>query len=239
MALGLLREYLKRLEAGDPLLQKILLICHDDMVPLYEKAGFTIVGKSSVVHGPREWLEMKYDLKRNHLETQSAFAQAVLTPDLLAALSKAPSQSPLAVQKLVSFASIQDVVTNNSESGSQLNKFKLVCPREGCGSLILLKDVAKLVEAASVQIDVPGDLPPVSVLPSLPSPPDTMEWWLVTPNPMQFENIGFSRAVQGASGGSQKMKLLSCAECDLGPLGWCYEGGHEFWLACSRVAYRE
>lgn len=70
---------------------------------------------------------------------------------------------------------------------------------------------------------------------------------------MAFENIGFSKPV-GDSGediehspkinefpneysGSRK-KLLACAECDLGPLGWCEEGGTEFWLACSRVAYR-
>ena len=34
-----------------------------------------------------------------------------------------------------------------------------------------------------------------------------------------------------------KLKLLACAECDLGPLGWCEEGGKEFWLACTRVGY--
>ena len=36
----------------------------------------------------------------------------------------------------------------------------------------------------------------------------------------------------------KKLKLLACAECDLGPLGWSEEGGTEFWLACSRVGYR-
>lgn len=33
------------------------------------------------------------------------------------------------------------------------------------------------------------------------------------------------------------MKLLLCAECDLGPVGWCEEGGSEFYLACNRVGY--
>jgi hypothetical protein len=95
---------------------------------------------------------------------------------------------------------------------------------------------------------------------------------------MEFENIGFSRAVeglggQGASEGTlfsighphspspalflrgtfhnlidklllstigriARLKLLTCAECDLGPLGWCEEGGKEFWLACARVGYK-
>jgi hypothetical protein len=36
----------------------------------------------------------------------------------------------------------------------------------------------------------------------------------------------------------KKLKLLACAECDLGPLGWSEEGGTEFWLTCSRVGYR-
>ena len=35
----------------------------------------------------------------------------------------------------------------------------------------------------------------------------------------------------------QQLKLLACAECDLGPLGWSEEGGSEYWLACSRVSY--
>lgn len=36
---------------------------------------------------------------------------------------------------------------------------------------------------------------------------------------------------------SKPIKLLICADCDVGPLGWCEEGGEEFWLACSRVKY--
>jgi hypothetical protein len=37
----------------------------------------------------------------------------------------------------------------------------------------------------------------------------------------------------------KKLRLLACAECDLGPLGWNEEGGTEFWLACARVGYRQ
>ena len=39
--------------------------------------------------------------------------------------------------------------------------------------------------------------------------------------------------------GGVKMKLLLCADCDLGPLGWCLEDAKEFWVACNRVGYRE
>lgn len=78
---------------------------------------------------------------------------------------------------------------------------------------------------------------------------------------MAFENIGFTRPVQpltnsgksicllnhlrnffiticgNAFFAGQQLKLLACAECDLGPLGWSEEGGSEYWLACSRVSY--
>jgi hypothetical protein len=102
----------------------------------------------------------------------------------------------------------------------------------------------------------PQDLPIHEALGKLPPPPETTHWWLITPSPMQFENIGFSRPVhaQGTSGrypygwvvdrlddlflSGKQLKLLSCAECDLGPLGWSEEGGSEFWLACARVGYR-
>ena len=33
----------------------------------------------------------------------------------------------------------------------------------------------------------------------LPAPPATVQWWLVTPSPMEFENVGFSRPVARAS----------------------------------------
>lgn len=93
----------------------------------------------------------------------------------------------------------------------------------------------------------------------LPAPPATTHWWLIRPSPFAFENIGFTRPVPPGDKSSgtrsvfevlhslsdapfheeptKKLKLLICAECDLGPLGWTEEGGTEFWLACSRVKY--
>jgi len=42
-------------------------------------------------------------------------------------------------------------------------------------------------------------MPAHSLLPTLPTPPATAQWWLVTPSPMAFENIGFTRPVQALS----------------------------------------
>ncbi len=61
---------------------------------------------------------------------------------------------------------------------------------------------------------------------------------------MAFENVGYSRASEkplsaGAPGNGEgkNVKWLVCAECDLGPIGWSFEGGNESWLDVGRVRY--
>jgi len=41
----------------------------------------------------------------------------------------------------------------------------------------------------------PEGFHPQALLPPLPPAPETCQWWLITPSPMEFENIGFSRPV--------------------------------------------
>ncbi|KAK7467395.1 hypothetical protein VKT23_004451 [Stygiomarasmius scandens] len=154
--------------------------------------------------------------------------------DLWAALQQASSKPRPHPHPLSSFSNgISDITTE------QTNKYDLLCPRVGCGSVILRKGVAKLKERESLKME-PSDLPPNPYLSPLPDNSEQSHWWLITPSPMEFENIGFSRPVESlsVSASGKKLKLLSCAECDLGPLGWTEEGGTEFWLACSRVGYR-
>ncbi|OCH88018.1 Mss4-like protein [Obba rivulosa] len=234
VALGLLKEYVSRLEAAAQSgagYQRILLIAHEEMKGLYEKAGFEWVGLSPVVHGSRPWFEM-----RKVLSLQPPAPPPSASPaDLWAALQRVSSQQRPKALLLPSFAGgVQDVV--NDSGGSRTNKYDLLCPRDGCGSVILKNDVATLVERESVRLEPEEQLS--SLLEALPTPPTPMSWWRVTPNAMAFENIGFSRPVQSLSPSSAKIKLLLCAECDLGPLGWHEEGSSEFWLACSRVGYR-
>ncbi|KAK7045482.1 hypothetical protein VNI00_007735 [Paramarasmius palmivorus] len=42
--------------------ERVLLIAHEPLIPLYQKAGFELVGKSSVHHGSLPWFEMVYPL---------------------------------------------------------------------------------------------------------------------------------------------------------------------------------
>ncbi|EMD36520.1 hypothetical protein CERSUDRAFT_115567 [Gelatoporia subvermispora B] len=234
LALGLLREYGARLQtaayegAG---YERILLIAHEELRGLYEKAGFEWVGLSPVVHGSQPWFEMRRALAS---QLPGPPPPAAAPADLWAALQRASSRPKPMAQLLPSFANgVHDLAADLD--GSRTNKYDLLCPRQGCGSVILKSGVATVVERESVRLE-PEDQPS-SILEALPAPSTLMPWWRVTPDAMAFENIGFSRPVQSQIQSDKRIKLLLCAECDLGPLGWHEEGGNEFWLACSRVGY--
>ncbi|KAK7052324.1 acyl-CoA N-acyltransferase [Favolaschia claudopus] len=233
IGLKLMREYISRLqkayEEKSVPYERVLLITHENLRAFYEKAGFEWVGPSHVVHGAKPWYEMRIVLGSSSVQTRQPES---IPPGVFEALQQSSSRNPTPKP----FSSFPGGITEvtSTESDAVVNKFDLLCPRSACGSIILKSGVAKFVEAESVRLE-PADLPSNPLLPALPQPPARAQWWLVTPSAMEFENIGFSRPVESLG---EKMKLLSCAECDLGPLGWCKEGGTEFWLACSRVGYR-
>ncbi|RDB26716.1 putative N-acetyltransferase C9.02c [Hypsizygus marmoreus] len=270
IGLNLLKEYISRLEAANKAglpYQRILLITHEYLRSFYEEAGFEWLGKSSVIHGDLPWYEMRKILVSDASaavpdtiaipDTQPEEQQKSQTipPGLWDALQR-PTPSRPSSRSFSSFSGgIADIIQPHPHrDGVAINKFDLTCPRNGCGSIILKTGIGEWVERASVQME-PESLPTQSLLAPLPPPPETCQWWLIGPSPMEFENIGFSRPVQAesttgsetliqferfntCSSAGPRLKLLACAECDLGPLGWCEEGGKEFWLACERVAYR-
>ncbi|KAJ7054062.1 acyl-CoA N-acyltransferase [Mycena amicta] len=211
IGLKLLREYIARLQAP---YERVLLITHEPLRAFYEQAGFEWLGPSAVVHGTLPWFEMRLVLPSSP------------PAGVYEALQRPSNSNPATARTFMSFAAgIADV------SSDSLNKHDLLCPRPECRSIILKSGIGKLVEGPSTEIDLASH----PLLPALPPAGAPTHWWLVTPSPMQFENIGFSRPVASLG---ENMKLLACAECDLGPLGWCQQGGSEFWLACSRVAYK-
>jgi GNAT superfamily N-acetyltransferase len=120
VASALLKEYIQRLQT-DGSYDRILLVNHEELTGLYEKAGFRLVGPSAVQHGSRPWLEMQYDLR------PAAQSQQVEV--------RSPGQL------LVSQSDLADA--------SGLNKGKLYCPRRQCRCLLLRKGAARLVERSS------------------------------------------------------------------------------------------
>ncbi|KAI0701731.1 hypothetical protein C8Q76DRAFT_240107 [Earliella scabrosa] len=228
VGLGLVKEYVSRIaRAGKH--AHVLLIAHAELRGFYEQAGFEWVGPSAVVHGARPWFEMRLELSapgtsaasRTLSEIQdpaSAPAQTqtisvagttdadhgqAIPPGLWEALQRSSTRTRPTARLLTSFpGAAADVIDAPPTSGeSPTNKYDLLCPRLGCGSVILMRSGACLVERASVQLEPAkstAGLP--SCLGPLPAPPATAQWWLVTGSAMAFENIGFSRPVQGLSG---------------------------------------
>ncbi|KAH0828627.1 Mss4-like protein [Lanmaoa asiatica] len=162
-----------------------------------------------------------------------------LPSGILEALQMAPGTLTAEGRTFQELALPDLTLPHESEEGVLTNKYDLLCPR-GCRSVILKRGVGKLVERSGIEMDSPGH-PVDPALALLPAPPATVQWWLVTPSPMEFENVGFSRSVVRSAGDTtaspKPIKFLICADCDIGPLGWSEEGGNEFWLACSRVKY--
>uniref|UniRef100_UPI00398F0370 uncharacterized protein n=1 Tax=Pristiophorus japonicus TaxID=55135 RepID=UPI00398F0370 len=62
IALGLLLRYVGLVLRTLPAVGRICLISHRHLLPLYTKAGFTLVGPSSVTHGAEAWHECALDL---------------------------------------------------------------------------------------------------------------------------------------------------------------------------------
>jgi hypothetical protein len=231
VALKLLDEYLTRL--GDMAnIARALLICKEDLKHFYTRAGFVEVGPSEVVHGKDQWFEMRRDVTHNMSSTQPSQA-SILT----ALQSHKQSTRIKPAQRLyTSFANPASDLTYTDQT-FQYNTYKLTCPREACGSLILSRGVGTWYDHTPTVVH-----PNIFTTSELGFPVSLPEgptgWWLVKPSPMEFENIGFSRAIPG-SDGAALIKYLSCAECDLGPLGWCVERGPtEFWVNAGRVGYR-
>jgi len=97
---------------------------------------------------------------------------------------------------------------------------EMYCPR--CTSKIALADTASLVshEMQLSRYKVAG--PELQLVD---------KFWLL-PSLMHFENIGVTRLVDN-------IKFLSCADCEVGPLGWHdVTDLSKFYLAAERVRYR-
>jgi len=238
VGLALIKEYIARLERGNVdgswSYRCLLLITHDHLRGFYESAGFEWLGKSNVVHGSKPWYEMRRDLNsRMDQELPSQIQQ--LPPGIWNALQRRPNTVRLS-RLLSDFPNgVADLTCTDGREGVLVNRFDLLCPKVNCGSVILKNGVGTWVERSSIQLQ-PLNHPNHPDLPPLPEPPETSRWWLITGSPMAFENIGFTHPVQPLTN-SGRLKLLACAECDLGPLGWSEEGASEYWLACSRVGY--
>ncbi|ORY98636.1 Mss4-like protein [Syncephalastrum racemosum] len=114
------------------------------------------------------------------------------------------------------------------------NAADLLCPVEGCNCVIMKKDAATLVERPDNKLALPASVLPASQELQDLQIDDGMEthFWRLT-NMMDFENIGFSKTVDS-------VKYLSCAECDVGPVGYhdTQSDPKEYLISVKRARYR-
>ncbi|BGP51237.1 hypothetical protein JCM10450v2_007166 [Rhodotorula kratochvilovae] len=206
IASALLKEYLVRLEANDRV-KGARLIAHEELIPLYQRAGFTLDGPSEIVHGPRPWYALSIDFSRPSASASPADED------------EGDVRSP---GRLLTRAGGLDALVDK-ETGT--NTADLYCPRAECRCLLLRRGAGKLVRAHASDFELPALPRPISAPAPAPTPPQG--YWSVS-SPLAFENIGFSRNAAPPSSSSPTpvpaagatIKYLTCADCDHGPLGW-------------------
>jgi hypothetical protein len=115
IAMALMKEYIHRLrkdpKTGETVVQRILLICHENLIPFYKRAGLELKGKSSVIHGPDPWFEMGIELG---LEFQPHVLQPAadgsIPADVLAALTSPSRNRPCSANLAVAESPICSIL---------------------------------------------------------------------------------------------------------------------------------
>ncbi|KAI8973551.1 Mss4-like protein [Mycotypha africana] len=112
------------------------------------------------------------------------------------------------------------------------NLTDILCPKKTCHCVIFRRNTATLVEGDGSKLTLPeASLPENNVLQEDKEAEEgTHHFWRVG-NMMEFENVGFSKTVG-------TIKYLSCADCDLGPIGYHdTTNPKEFYISIKRVRY--
>ncbi|PIA15077.1 Mss4-like protein [Coemansia reversa NRRL 1564] len=127
----------------------------------------------------------------------------------------------------------------------QTNPLTIGCPRAECRSTVIRPNIATLVWRQPPNT-LPGFGQEQSVKPIVPieisriinaEPPreEKGSWFWCLKDMMAFENVGFSKLVDN-------VKFLSCADCNLAPIGYhdtADKTNKEYLVAVDRVVYRK
>jgi len=138
VALKLIEEYMKRLRKaelgqGGPGMPKkgyecVALLAHEELFPLYIKAGFSVLGVSHVNWGSGGWFEMRRYINSDRQEQEGnkpikrSSSSSALADGVMKALS--PTLLPIETQPLTKVASSVEVVASPESTTSSLSNFK-------------------------------------------------------------------------------------------------------------------
>ncbi|ORZ21164.1 Mss4-like protein [Absidia repens] len=127
--------------------------------------------------------------------------------------------------KATSIDAILDQDTNK-------NKADLLCPKSDCQCVILRKNTAVLVQRDGDKLSLPETSLPTDALIDQDKDKDEIQFWCLA-DMMDFDNVGFSKTIG-------TVKYLSCADCDLGPIGYhdTASAPKEYLVSIQRARYR-
>ncbi|KAL0073886.1 Mss4-like protein [Phycomyces blakesleeanus] len=130
----------------------------------------------------------------------------------------------------VTFKSIVDPLT--TIISAEKNAADLLCPKESCNCIIMRKNTAILVERDGEKLSFPEQNLGLDIAQGTETRPEETHFWKLK-DMMDFENIGFSKTVG-------TIKYLSCADCDIGPLGYHDTAVEpkEYLVSIRRARYR-
>ncbi|KAJ2545607.1 hypothetical protein IWW35_005273 [Coemansia sp. RSA 1878] len=112
------------------------------------------------------------------------------------------------------------------------NTLTVKCPRLGCPSTLLRPHAAQLVLRPLIMLPEFGQTFERGPSMEAPETKNKEEWFWRVAQVMDFENIGVSHTATDGS------KYLSCADCDIAPLGIQTAGDSvELLIANSRISY--
>lgn len=137
VAVALLKAYTHRLVAEG--YEGVRLISHKELIGLYEKAGFELVGLSSVVHGPEPWFELKIDF-----EISEKVEEKETSVEVVPVIEERNPGKPFG-----SFTGMEELLTTKS-----MNAGNLYCPRGECRCLLLKAGAGKWVRGDSNDFEV-------------------------------------------------------------------------------------
>ncbi|KAG0268342.1 hypothetical protein DFQ27_006965 [Actinomortierella ambigua] len=136
-----------------------------------------------------------------------------------------------------------DSLLEGQDLDQQLNRFDIYCPQSTCRSLILRKKTAHIVKRPRSNLSKEGSdqiteqeqnsIPNAQGQEDVAADP-MLSFWIVK-DMMDFDNIGFTKTLPSG------IKLLACADCDTGPLGYhdtnAASDNREYLIAFNRVRY--
>lgn len=118
-------------------------------------------------------------------------------------------------------------VSDNLVTEGGKNRLSVVCVR--CDSVVLRESAADLCDTR--EFDLPQMTVKAAAAANGPIATDRLRRWWTVADMFSFENVGYSHAVDG-------VKFLTCADCEIGPIGFVDPQSKLNFVALDRIRHK-